>query len=233
MFNLPLLVLAASPSLPLWYLLDGCHRIGHHRREGKGEVVADRLIAESQAASFGPGSAECTHASETDKTYGSSVYARTRTNPPGDWLQRIRVYREGLASGRWRLGAEVQQYVPDRGSNVEVFKCPVTVINGVKDFALDPRMNLDGIERFFAGSGSVTTRGNIKNSSLDGDGSSHIVRLQNIGHWSLLEEPVGSGALESTLLYLVSQQGRSQSRARLEDALSQQFGDEVVVATYT
>ena len=137
MFNLPLPMLSASPSRPLWYLLDWCHRQGHHR--GQTEAITEQLLAESQAASFGPSSAECTKPGELGKTYGPSVLARAGTNPPGDWLQRIRVYREGLASARWALAKDLQRYRPPTEASTSAFKCAVTAMYGLQDAALDPK----------------------------------------------------------------------------------------------
>ncbi|TKA80483.1 hypothetical protein B0A55_02312 [Friedmanniomyces simplex] len=211
MFNLPYAIFTIMPLRTLEYLLDWCHREGHHRHKvaSKPGHVSEVFLAESRASSFGPSSAECTSRNRKDKTYSAAVLARATTSPPGNWLQRIRLYREGLTSGKWTLAPELQRYRPAAEDEEETFKCPVTVLFGLQDPALDPRVVLDGVERYFTGATKVATRdgGHEKQgtSTASDEGASHIVRLHGCGHWSLLENPIGSGTLEKTLVCLLSQ----------------------------
>ncbi|KAK1093980.1 hypothetical protein LTR48_001243 [Friedmanniomyces endolithicus] len=154
-----------------------------------------------------------------------------------DWLQRIRLYREGLASDKWNLAPILQQYRPAPDMDEETFKCPVTAVFGLQDVAINPRLALDGIERYFPRSAQVTTGGGGHEkhvtSTASGAGASHIVRLKDCGHWSLLEEPVGSGVVEKILLWLLSQQSGTVSKGSLEHALtSDELAQHVTIETY-
>ncbi|KAK0255091.1 hypothetical protein LTR12_004073 [Friedmanniomyces endolithicus] len=239
MFNLPHLVLTMIPSTTMAYLLDWCHREGHHRRGAASKTgqLFEALLAESRASSFGPSSAEFTTREHDNKTYSPSVVNRAQSSPPGDWLQRIRLYREGLASDKWNLAPILQQYRPAPDMDEETFKCPVTAVFGLQDVAINPRLALDGIERYFPRSAQVTTGGGGHEkhvtSTASGAGASHIVRLKDCGHWSLLEEPVGSGVVEKILLWLLSQQSGTVSKGSLEHALtSDELAQHVTIETY-
>ncbi|KAK0283624.1 hypothetical protein LTR35_006083 [Friedmanniomyces endolithicus] len=239
MFNLPHAVLSMIPSTTMAYLLDWCHREGHHRRGAASKTgkLLEVLLAESRASSFGPSSAEFTTREHDNKTYSPSVVKRAATSPPGDWLQRIRLYREDLASGKWNLAPTLQQYRPAPEMDEETFKCPVTAVFGLRDVAIEPRVALNGIERYFPRSTNVATGsgGHEKRvtSTASGAGASHIVRLKECGHWSLLEEPVGSGVVEKTLLWLLPQQNGTVSKGSLEDALtSDELAQHVTIETY-
>ncbi|KAK1071105.1 hypothetical protein LTR33_010512 [Friedmanniomyces endolithicus] len=238
MFNLPHLVLTMIPSTTMAYLLDWCHREGHHRRGAASKTgqLFEALLAESRASSFGPSSAEFTTREHDNKTYSPSVVKRAKTSPPGDWLQRIRLYREELASGKWNLATTLQQYRPAPEMDEETFKCPVTAIFGLQDVAINPRLALDGIERYFPRPADVATGGGGHEkqvtSTASGAGASHIVRLKDCGHWSLLE-PIGSGVVEKTLLWLLSTQRGTVSKGSLEHALaSDELAQHVTIETY-
>ncbi|KAK1814922.1 hypothetical protein LTR12_010698 [Friedmanniomyces endolithicus] len=239
MFNLPHLVLTMIPSTTMAYLLDWCHREGHHRRGAASKTgqLSEVLLAESRASSFGPSSAEFTSQKQNEKTYNLSVRTRAMTSPPGHWLQRIRLYREGLASDKWNLAPILQQYRPAPEMEEETFKCPVTAIFGLQDVAINPRLALDGIERYFPRPADVATGGGGHEkhvtSTASGAGASHIVRLKDCGHWSLLEDPIGSGVVEKTLLWLLSTQHGTVSRGSLEDALtSNELAQHVTIETH-
>ncbi|KAK0920161.1 hypothetical protein LTR91_001022 [Friedmanniomyces endolithicus] len=238
MFNLPHLVLTMIPSTTMAYLLDWCHHEGHHRRAAasKAGQLSELLLAESRASSFGPSSAEFTSPKHNNKTYSSSVRSRASTSPPGDWLQRIRLYREGLASDKWNLAPTLQQYRPAPEMDEETFKCPVTAIFGLQDVAIEPRVALNGIERYFLRSAKdYTGHGSQERQptfTTAGAGGSHIVRLKDCGHWSLLEE-LGSGVVEKTLLWLLSQQNGTAGKGSLEEALiSDELAHHVTIETY-
>ncbi|KAK5711653.1 hypothetical protein LTR17_018288 [Elasticomyces elasticus] len=225
-FNLPLWLLRAIWLQSMKFILDNVHGVVHHRPANGSGVDGSlaHLVAESRAASFGPSSEECpTHIDKTT-TYGSSVLARSFTEYPGDWLQRIRLYRDGLSTSRWTLDAELQTYKPSAQSDWHDFECPVTMIFGLKDHALDPQIVLDGHERHFHGRTAVRESGESSNAD-----ASHIVRLKKCAHWSLLED-TGAQTLERTLLW--SLRGSTSSTGGLEEALQRVSSNEVVVETY-
>ncbi|KAK4890327.1 hypothetical protein LTR27_010970 [Elasticomyces elasticus] len=226
-FNLPLWLLRAIWLRSIKFILDNVHGVVHHR-PANGSGVDDslaHLVAESRAASFGPSSEECPTHSDKTTTYGSSVLARSFTEYPGDWLRRIRLYRDGLSTGRWTLDAELQTYKPSARSDWQDFECPVTMIFGLKDHALDPQIVLNGHERHFHGQTAVRESGESSNAD-----ASHIVRLKKCAHWSLLED-TGAQTLERTLLW--SLRGSTSSAGGLEEALQRVSADEVIVDTYS
>ncbi|TKA70146.1 hypothetical protein B0A55_06528 [Friedmanniomyces simplex] len=243
MFNLPYAILTIMPLRTLEYLLDWCHREGHHRHKvaSKPGHVSELFLAESRASSFGPGSAECTSRDHKNSTYSAAVLSRATTSPPGNWLQRIRLYREGLTSGKWTLAPELQRYRPAPEGEGETFKCPVTVLFGLQDPALDPRVVLDGVERYFTGATKVATGDGSHEkqgtSTASDAGASHIVRLYGCGHWSLLEDPIGSGTLEKTLVCLLSETNGADSGS-LEEVLARRaqhddLANRVTIVTHT
>ncbi|KAK5725454.1 hypothetical protein LTR15_003640 [Elasticomyces elasticus] len=225
-FNLPLWLLKGIGLRSMKFILDNVHGVVHHRpaNASSPDDSLAHLVAESRAASFGPSSAECPMHSDKTTTYGSSVLARSFTEYPGDWLQRVRLYRDGLSTGKWTLGAELQPYKPSAGSDWQNFECPVTVIFGLKDHALDPQIVLDGHERHFHGRAAISE----SSDSLKAD-ASHIVRLKNCAHWSLLED-TGAQAVERTLLWSLRE--HSSSSGGLEEALQRVSANEVIVETY-
>ena len=141
----------------------------------------------------GPSANQRATYTEDAKLYSTSVMGRAMTSPPGDWDRRIRLYKEDLFAGRWRTASkwrayekETADFPQDRKESAR-FRCPVTVIYGMQDLALDPRITLDGIERVF-----------FETDEADGGQSSRFIRLPNCGHWSLLE-PEGEAVLQSVL----------------------------------
>jgi hypothetical protein len=203
------------------FLLDLVHRQGHHKwPPGIRSCVwkpSTQSLAESLAASHGPSAAECIARDTNAPQYGLSVLARTTTSPPGDWLQRIRLYREGLASGQWGLPLRLQQYAAQDKSG-ERFQCPVTVIYGLLDVALDPRIALDGIEKFFmpcTEQSEAVGKGHSSTSTT----ASHVIRLTRCGHWSLLEGDIGSGTLSTTLDWLIRLHGGGKVSDDLQQVL--------------
>ena len=174
-------MLAIAPSRPIEYLLEFCQRQGHHRSASQ---LAPELLAESQAAGYGPSSAECATCTQDGGGYSGSVLARAKTAPPGGWLERIRLYREGLAAGKWKLADKLRGYATEG----DHFKCPVTVIFGQQDPALEPAIVLDGIGKYFQNGAKATPQGVGGKHGHD----SHVVHLPACGHWSPLEQPVST-----------------------------------------
>lgn len=169
-------------------------------------------LATSWSASCGPSTAEATSATLQGKQYGRSVLARSKTNPPGAWDGRVRLYNENLAAGPWKPSPLLSAHVPPTSTSKkgpgltsedppaeEKFKCHVQVVFGMRDIALDPRMCFEGIERYFAGSTLSEGISSLKSSAnTEGD----VVVLPESGHWSPLD-PKGREALENLLERLV------------------------------
>lgn len=89
-------------------------------------------------------------------TVSYKVLSFSKYTPLYTWLERIRVYRERLASRTWKLNVAAQQYAiavndkaMDEGRQVEgSFNYPMTILFGMDDIAIDPRLVLDGIEQY-------------------------------------------------------------------------------------
>lgn len=153
-------------------------------------------IAIRKAKSHGPGPLESKSVSETGLAYGPSVYARSLTSPPGDWGNKIRLYSDGLLRQPWTPsydGRDKQSQLVDARllNDSWTFKCPVSIIFGLRDVALDPRVVLDGIEDHF----QPDSEDSLQASVLANE---RITRLPKCGHWSLLEHD-GAEALNSVI----------------------------------
>jgi len=206
MFNLPFRTAKWLPGLALhlvrWTVING-----HYRAR---TTPSPSDFASSMAACLGPSVNECSSRLPDGSSYGQSVLDRSQTRPIGDWDGRIRLYREGLATGQWKANEMTSRFLlneeeSDHRANLkegipsqqmqqattpppDSFQCPVTIIYGLQDLALDPRITLDGMERYFAP------------PREDGSAQSHIVRVRDCGHWSLIER-TGVEVLEATLLW--------------------------------
>ncbi|KAI7473578.1 hypothetical protein KC351_g11041 [Hortaea werneckii] len=185
MFNLPLPLQLLSIALNL--LIHYCHR----------QIApTKRRLHVISAASNGPSEAEATSRNPEGQTYGPSVLRRAKTDPPGDWLQRIRIYREGLATRSWKPCEAVLPYTPSKeeASKSErkagKLRYPTTIVFGLDDLAFDIRIALDGIEDYFAPKDEVGGR------------RSHVVRLKGQGHW-FFTQPQGGFVLERVLCSLL------------------------------
>lgn len=129
----------------------------------------------------GPGPAECETSNVDGIKYGPSVLARSYTDPPGDWDQKVRLYSEGLLREAWTPSYQEGQTVRPGQTSAQKFRCPVNMIFGMKDVALDPRVVVDGIEKYFnEASGDA-----VADATHAGK---RIVKLPDCGHWSILEE---------------------------------------------
>lgn len=150
---------------------------------------------------YGPGREDCETATPDGQSYGPSVLARSFTNPPGDWDQKVRLYSEGLLREQWTPSFQVADS-PAKGvegsdTSAQPFKCPVNIIFGLKDVALDPRVVLDGIEKYFKKNGDDGVAGATQTPR-------RIVKLPDCGHWSIIEDQ-GVMAMDRVLREVVGE----------------------------
>ncbi|KAK4501024.1 hypothetical protein PRZ48_006830 [Zasmidium cellare] len=154
--------------------------------------------AKRLSMAYGPGRDDCKTSTPDGQTYGSSVLARSFTNPPGDWDQKVRLYSEGLLREPWTPSSQVGEGIDRSDTAAQQFKYPVNIIFGLKDVALDPRVVLDGIEKYF----KKDEHDVVADATHARD---RIVRLPDCGHWSILEEE-GVVALDKVLREVVGEQ---------------------------
>lgn len=183
MFRLPFFR-AARFDFVMDHLISICHRAVRRDK-------VDDWEGRSWASSIGPGVEQCSVSEQADG-YGTSVAERAMRYSSGDWDTRLRFYREDLFSGTWTLcGDLVSQGVTQAHSTTNTshgtFQCPASILFGVRDFALDYRICVTGVEDFFRPA-------NGKKGA-----ESHIVLAKDCGHWSPLEQ-TGSQVLRSMLL---------------------------------
>ncbi|KAI7233454.1 hypothetical protein KC330_g5366 [Hortaea werneckii] len=184
MFNLPYPLQLLSTALN--FLVNYCHR----------QIApTKRRLHVISAASNGPSEAEATSRNPEGQTYGPSILRRAETDPPGDWLQRIRIYREGLATRSWKPCEAILPHIPKEGTSKSQrragkLRYPTTIVFGLDDLAFDIRIALDGIEDFFVSQDEVGGR------------RSHVVRLKGQGHW-FFTQPQGAVVLERVLFALL------------------------------
>ncbi|EMC95938.1 hypothetical protein BAUCODRAFT_148789 [Baudoinia panamericana UAMH 10762] len=212
MFNLPMGLLAKWPFIRRvidhelrWIWLNGHNANPESPVPSKASNWVQEL-AISQASCYGPSVDECATHDAEGLSYGPSVLARASCKPPGDWLQRIRLYREGLASRQWVFAEKLKQFEAPSRRNSQRFRCAVTVIFGLQDIALDPRIVLDGISGYFTSSdvlGKTHEMYRTGEVSISRSTSSHVLSLMHCGHWSLLED-TGTNTLEGVLAWAVS-----------------------------
>ena len=81
----------------------------------------------------------------------------------------------------------------------------MTILYGLKDPALDPRICLDGIEAFFSA------------QNTGGGKSNHIIRLPQSGHWAFLDTE-GRRTLEGVLEWFLldGSEGETSLQDRIE-----------------
>lgn len=141
--------------------------------------------------SYGPSIKEASETPAKGPAYGASVLDRARTHPPGDWDGRVRLYAEGLLRETWTQSFPGAQKSETQDSKSLRFKCPMNIIFGLQDIALDPRIVVDGIEKYFIQDDAVAD-------------SAAIIRLPDCGHWSVIEEG-GLRALDKVLTEALKQ----------------------------
>lgn len=138
---------------------------------------------------YGPSVAECAPSKPDGPGYGPSVHARASTSLPGDWDGRVQLYKDGMLREPWTLAISDQE-VTAQPEGSQGFKCPVHIIFGLQDVALDPRIVVDGIEKYFQDATAL--------ADTAAAAQQRIVRLPECGHWSILEEE-GARALDKVL----------------------------------
>ncbi|CAK3942050.1 Hypothetical predicted protein [Lecanosticta acicola] len=149
---------------------------------------APDILATRLAMAYGPSSLESALSNANSPHYGPSVLDRSNSNPPGDWDARVRLYADGLLREKWTPSYNGHDISGKHGDDrAKGFRCPVHIIFGLGDVALDPRVVLDGIEKYF------------RDDARDGK---RIIRLPGCGHWSILEEE-GIKALDGVLVELI------------------------------
>ncbi len=199
MFNLPF-ISAARLSFVVRFLLRACHKMAD------AGLTHPRGPARSMAASLGPGVAQCKDY-QSNATYSASVLARAMSQPDGIWDERIRLYKERLMTARWNPA-----YARDRAEARDegCIRCSTTVIFGIEDQALDPRLMVDGIDAY------VRPESGFKG---------HVVKLSGVGHWSPLHSDCVQ-VLNEVLVWQVSTPHPSASS-------SNSFSDRLQSATKT
>lgn len=76
-----------------------------------------------------------------------------------------------------------------RKASLPTFQCPVNIIFGMRDIALDPRIVLDGIQQYFLPESS-------ESGHSEAMAKERILKLPKCGHWCMLE-PDGAAAVEA------------------------------------
>lgn len=172
----------------------------HRQRSDEG---SSHDPARSWSASLGPGAAQC---QETDKpgSYGSSVYARATQQPDRVWDERIRLYTEGLASAPWKTAPTLQVRTRNvsGGGHASRIRCPSTVIFGLQDKFLDPRLVVERFENM------INTESSYKGQEI---------LLEDVGHWSP-SNPACARILELVLLSCI--QGKSIDLKQQKDVIT-------------
>ena len=193
MFNLPYPL--STLSLALSFLLYICRSF---------TSATSNPTAESIAAANGPSEAECTSHTPDGQTYGPSILARAQLKPPGAWIERIRIYRERLGTGRWTPNENTKPYAADPASKNGMegmkgeFNYPMTVIFGLEDLAFDLGIVLDGIEGYFLPPAGATE----SEISASRSRQSQIIRLPGQSHWFFVHKD-GAEVVAKTLVYLL------------------------------
>ena len=160
----------------------------------------------SLAASYGPSPASCATQTRTGATYGSTVLHRSKQNPQGDWDERVRLYSEGLALGKWHPtfpGYQVPLWksTAEQFSRKGQFSYPVHVMFGMEDVALDPRIVLDGLEAWMLDAQDGMRKpqsGSEEGVEVQSVGRSSVTKLWRCGHWVTVDAQ-GARVLDEVL----------------------------------
>jgi len=153
------------------------------------DKITHDIYAHRLAMAYGPSAAECVPPVVDGPSYGPSVHARACTSLPGDWDGRVRLYKDGLLREQWTMAIS-DQAVKSQPADSPSFGCPVHIIFGLQDVALDPRIVVDGINRYFQDPAALANPAHTAEE--------RITRLPECGHWPILEEE-GAKALDTTL----------------------------------
>jgi len=222
-FNLPVRLANLPGTLANYMFLRICHAIA----AGRKHPLESTQAAEALASSLGPGVAQIEEAKKRSKSdtnalsYPESVAARAHD---GGWSHKIRLYRDGLATGKWEKSIDTlvalqslsQQNERQRrrsSSNAglfdnglkDVFQAPVTIIWGARDVAISRPICIDGVGDYFA-------RG------------SQMVVVERAGHWCP-QEKGGREVFEEVVAWAV---GGERGWKGLKGVLGEKFPDEGV-----
>jgi hypothetical protein len=165
----------------------------------------------SLAMSYGPGPAECDFRFPSNSSYGPTVALRSKKSPQGDWDERVRIYSEGLALGKWRPNYPTYQpplWLSTPGSARKgSFSYPVHAVFGMQDIALNPGIVLGSLEEFMLDAEHGMRKPQIETGQgveYQSVGRSSIIKLPRCGHWSMLNEQ-GKEVLEGLLGRLIGE----------------------------
>lgn len=135
---------------------------------------------------------------------------RSEQNPQGDWDERVRLYSEGLALGKWHptfpgyqapLWKSASEQVPRKGQ----FSYPMHVMFGMQDVALDPRIVLNGLEDWMLDAEHGMRKpqaGSEVGVEVHTVGRSSITKVWRCGHWVTVDAQgarILNGVLENLL----------------------------------
>jgi len=177
------------------------HGLGKGDHLRKGEQAIGRLdpkeAGEAMAMSTGPGMPQLDGLKTDTMKYGESV--RRRAHDRG-MSEKVKIYREGLFSGRWEKSLETiaalfeisadstrrsSSSTPLLVEQVDgCLKAPTTFMLGERDPVFDRRLALDNVRDVLVGGGQV-------------------VLVKNAGHWLPLE-PGSRRILEKTVRWALS-----------------------------
>jgi pimeloyl-ACP methyl ester carboxylesterase len=158
------------------------------------EVLASSLGPSKVEFSFDPSKQKLANGDSSEQfEYPASIYRRTTS---GGFMEKVRIYREGLIWKRWEKSLEtlwelsqLDQARESSGSSTGSgrrrssskvglfdlgppgsFRAPITVVWGQDDVAIESCLALDSMPDYFGMHGS------------------HLVKLADVGHWVPLDE---------------------------------------------
>ena len=212
-FHLPYFLVTWLGTGGNYAFVRGAHGSAH------GENKAEYKMMESLAVTFGPGEAECKHASSSNMNgaisegYGESVLRRAESEKEA-WWQMTRYYTDGVAYQPWAkdLQTIADLYALDNDASQssspmrrrssssassallsEIYKgalrAPATILWGEKDQACTKAICLDGIGDYLAKDSEVTL-------------------LPRSGHWTPIEQE-SRGAL-AKVIGMYAKEGNQQ-----------------------
>lgn len=195
-FHLPAPLDAFFTSFGRYWFIRVTHSLGLGPHK-QGENVLDRLgpkaAAEAMCMTTGPALPQLTDQSVGGPVgrYGESVRRRVHDN---GMSEKIRIYREGLFTGRWEKSLEVTAALYELGAGDRqassvapkgALKAPTTLVLAERDPAFDLRLALDGLKDYL-----------VKGSQ--------VLVVKDAGHWMPLE-PTARVVLQQLVLWALSE----------------------------
>ncbi|KAI9824159.1 MAG: hypothetical protein M1819_000922 [Sarea resinae] len=185
-FNLPRPLATFFGSMGNYWFL----RLTHGLAAGSRHPLEGAVAAEIMASSLGPSKSEAITTDLSGTSYPSSVLRRAAN---GGWSEKIRLYREGLATGAWDKSLETLAELASIGESRRsssgaglledgpegALKAKTTIVWGKRDPAIDARLAVEGIADYLA---------------MD----SQVVMLPKTGHWVPFEQN-GRDVLEEVI----------------------------------